>query len=185
MLKIQKSPRTLLMLIVLLIVVAGLSAFLYLQSRNGDSLDNDQAASGEVTNLSPPTEQEKKESADNKSRLSKDEDASKPKPNTSSDGKIAVTPIIQFASQNNAKIEVSSYVPGIFEDDGTCTANFSKDGKTVLEAVKAQKEGNATYCPLIVLDSSEFQTKGEWVVSVTYSSLRYSGSSTQKKVDVK
>ncbi len=150
----------------ILLIGAGLA---YNQFKDGKDAYESAASdpqSGEYINLNPPTEQEKKDAEENKKTLA--EEPSPPAPPTS-DGKKQVTPEIVSADRG----EVRAYVPGIFEDGGTCTATATKGSQT--ETATSTGFGNVSYTQCEPLKWS--LPIGEWSVVVSYSSSTAKGSS--------
>ncbi len=135
-------------------------------------------------NMSPATDQEKQDVIDNKQRIV-DEKKDITKAQNTTDGKNQVKPQINFVELNNGNIELGSYVPGIFEDNGECVALFVKDNNSLTKSVMAVKEGANVYCPLIVLPRADFTSSGEWEVTVEYNSEFSFGKSDSRKIVVK
>lgn len=127
------------------------------------------SADGKPVNLSPPTEQEKSETEAYKESL-----AQPPQNPASNTGKKAVTPVITNAS----KREVNAYVPGVFEEGGTCMATLTKGDKTVTKTSKGFGNVSYTSCEPISVDG--LLENGAWTVVVSYGSAGAEGKSGPK-----
>lgn len=134
----------------------------------------DTTKSGASVNLSPPTNQEKQEADARKSEIS-----SQPSTATSSSGKKQVTPVITYADKNGA----NAYVPGVFEEGGTCTATFTKDANNIVATSTGFQNSNYTSCAPMKLPGP-LNISGIWSVVVSYSSSTSQGKSSAYTVQV-
>jgi hypothetical protein len=166
-------------LIVLLAIGCGLTFWLTSRNKNKPNLP---AANGNVNSidLSPATEQEQQESNQRKEESAKQEEI----PSSPSGPKKTVTPVIVDANQYDQKIEVRAYIPGIFEDGGTCTSTFTKGATIVKKSVSATKDATTSRCDNLTFDKSEL-APGVWTVVVGYSSLTSEGDSRVSSLEVK
>jgi hypothetical protein len=167
------------------ILVGGLATLVILGAAGGGYWYKNRSTTPEpvaerkpTINYAPPTEAEKKEAADNKDRIVKEtQEANNPAPTTSS-GKKAVTPTI-----TNTRGSVNAYVSGIFEDGGTCTATFTKDGTTLSKSSAGFE--NVSYTQCAPIDITGFLSSGHWSVTVSYASATAEGSSASQTFEVK
>lgn len=139
----------------------------------------------ENINLNPPTEEEKQQAIDNKSKIDENEEKIKQNFENTTNNKKIVKPLITFSGQYSDKIEVGSYIPEIFEDGGTCTAVFTINTSVISKQVNSVKEGRSTFCPLFSVESSEFSEKGIWNVIVKYESKLYFGESETTQMEIR
>lgn len=123
-------------------------------------------------NLRPPTEEETKQAEDNKEEIIRREN-NNPPPAPTPSGKKQVTPIITSANHN----EVRAYVPGIFEEGGTCTATATKGTTTVAATSEGFQNSNYTSCAPINF-VSPLNGNG-WSIVVNYSSSASEGKSKE------
>ncbi|MES2971804.1 MAG: hypothetical protein V4702_05780 [Patescibacteria group bacterium] len=137
----------------------------------------------ETINLEPATEEDKLRAEQNKQAIVERERQLEEQPPTS--GKKEVKPVITYAGQYGPRVEVGGYIPGIFEDGGTCTATFSQGSATFSKSVNAIKGASSVDCPVIEATTGEFSTKGTWTVILAYNSASAAGSSEPKQVEVK
>ena len=180
-----KTYKKILLVVLLVAVLFILIVFLNNQSNNQMSTSNPSSTSTAI-NLSPPTEEDKKRAEDNKKNIEiRDELVESQK--TQSSGTIKpVTPIISYAGQYGQYVEVGGFVGNLYEDEGICTAQFSKEGVSpFVETVQAIKSANSVDCPVMKAPVNKFQPKGSWNVVVLYNSSSASGTSTTKTVEVK
>jgi hypothetical protein len=173
----KRSPlKAILIIVVITILVAGV--FAYFRMDNDDSVTGSNTSEGDLTsdeeyiNLNPPTDQELQESEDNKDSLANG-NGSLP---TNSNGKKQVTPVIAYGDRT----EIRADVPGIFEEEGTCTATATKNGQTKTASSSGFGNYNYTSCtPITGLNLSD----GGWSVVVSYNSNTSEGSSTPYEIN--
>lgn len=165
------------LLIVIVVLLLGGGALAFRQFSNDRNTDQDTTQTSDNSensvNISPPTEEEKKETAENKDSLVQDHP--RPAPTNPADGKKQVTPIITSANGT----DVRAYVTGIFEDGGTCTATATKTGQTKTASSTGFADFNKTTCAPIKLALSG----SGWTVTVNYNSATASGTSAPFEVN--
>ncbi len=127
-------------------------------------------------NYNPPTKEEIKETEDRKEQLS--DPVTPPVTNTS--GKVVVTPVVTNSSQS----EVRSFVTGVSEDGGTCTATFTHEALSFSKTSTGFKNVSTTNCEPISLSRSDFSASGKWSVTVSYSSNTSEGKSQSTTFEV-
>lgn len=135
--------------------------------------------------LSPPTKKELQDTAAHKDNLGNDP-TSNTTPTSQPDGRKSVKPLITYARQTDNKndIEVSSYVPGIVEQTGTCTLTASKDGQKVIRDVTILRSATSTNCRNFMIPTADFPLKGIWQITVTFSSNSSYGNSDVSNLEV-
>jgi hypothetical protein len=168
-------------LVIILLIASGL--ILYNNRANQQAeLTSVEEQSELNVDYAPPTDEEKQQAEDNKSRLVVgDKDQTPP----SSTNKAPVTPEITFAEVSDDLVEVGSYVPSIFENNGNCTVIFTKSTLSVTRKVYSVAEGRSTYCPIVKIPLDQFSEKGVWQVKVTYDSDVYKGVSAERSIEVR
>ncbi len=125
-------------------------------------------------NYNPPTEEEKKQTEDQKKEIIESTPTTLP---TKQDGRKSVKPTI--TSANNS--EVRAYIDGIFKEGGTCTATYTKNETSITGTSKGF--GNATYTSCEPISpATALPSQGGWSVKVTYASSKYVGNSELVKV---
>ena len=92
-----------------------------------------------------------------------------------------VNPVITSATPS----ELDAIVNGIIEEDGDCTAQYTKDSTTFSRSSKGIANATNTVCYPIQTNASDFAVKGEWTVTLTYRSEKASGTSATYKFTVK
>jgi hypothetical protein len=150
------------LVIVLLSATAGFFVYRHFNSR-------EVPPAPEGINLGPATKEEKTQSDNAKDAIVANQEAQQNSSNSSSKKTAAV--LISSASASN----VSSYVTGIFEDGGTCTATFTQAGTTVTRTSEGFKNVSYTQCAPI---SPNLPNAGQWSVVVSYSSSTAEGKSS-------
>ena len=160
---------------VLVVLAFLISGGIYLFSR-GDNAPEIKTPSDTLNvNTQPATEQEKTETEQHKKELPSASDTS-----ISTGQKKTVKPIMTDTSNNSVK----AYVSGVFEDGGTCTAVFTKDGKTLTKISTGFEYVSYTQCAPINYESG-FLSAGKWTVTVKYSSTVAEGVSEPQTIDIK
>ena len=177
------SGRTLVIAAVITLLLGGSAAALYWQT-NGDN----QSAHTTETSQTPaeepqfpgPTDQEKQDADAHKDEVVQQQELEANPPT----GQKNVTPVITSVSQNGAEIFASGFVPGIFEDGGSCTFTFTKGGASVVKTVGAFANASTTSCTNVTATRGEFSQAGNWSLVVTYSSPQAKGASAPKEFTV-
>lgn len=169
--KTDKKKPAIAFSLLLIFVTAG--AFLFLLKHTGreQAKTNNTPATNNTSpiNYNPPTQEEIDETERYKQNLP---DVNKD-PQQDTDTLKKVTPIITFADAT----EISGFVPGIVENDGTCTAKITHGSTSFTKSAKAFGNVNTTNCEPITLTTADFGESGTWTVSLSYKSTVSSGNS--------
>jgi hypothetical protein len=136
-------------------------------------------ADGSTVNLAPPTDEDKQAVDQHKDDLGNQQNTP-PTPSGQN-----VTPVITVSGQSSdgGPVEVRGFIPGIFEDGGTCTANFTLNAASVVKTSNAVKDATVTRCTNFSIARSEF-SPGTWTLTLEYTSAAHQGSSETTKVEV-
>lgn len=170
-------------IVVALLAGFGVWRFVAHKDNNDSKMKNTSASksgSGDnepTVNYDPPTPQDKTENDQHKDELVQQQQQTPP-PSSN------VTPIITSYGQYNGNIEVSSIVPSIIEDGGTCTLTATMGSNKVTKQTTAIRNAQDTTCPTFTIPRSEFAAPGNWTINVKYSSAKYSGTSEAKTIKV-
>lgn len=107
-------------------------------------------------------------------------------PANSSTNATAVTPIVSYVGQNGSRVIVNAFIPGIVETGGTCTfkANLGTNSLTPSPSVRTFIASSYTSCIQFSIPTSSFPKSGNWSFTITYSSVKHSGSSQVSSVEV-
>ena len=171
----QLSRKQLLLAGVFIILLGG-GVFAYSLLKNNSpkqpNITDEVNGQGDDINYSPPTEEEKAETERHKKSLSTNSSDSTPQ---SSTDKKQVTPIITYASLS----EVRAYVPGIFEDGGTCTVKATMGNQVRPYSSIGFSDVNKTSCAPIKMSLAN----GSWSVVVSYNSSTAQGKSAAREVN--
>lgn len=186
----KNNKRKLLVLLVVAVLLIAGGVYAYTQQKSESSTPQPTSSPNPqgAINLEPATEQDKqavdntKETTINRSQ----EPAGQPRGGDRDDRGV-VKPIITYGGQTQpgSPVEVGGYVPGVFEEGGTCTAKFTNGSNTFSKAVKAVRSANSTDCPAMVATFGEFSPKGNWSVVISYESITSVGTSDGKTIEVK
>ena len=110
------------------------------------------------------------------------EQLSQPTPGASSTNpgsKKQVTPVITNASQE----QINAYVPGVFEEGGSCTATLTKGNKTVTKTSTGFQNVSYTSCAPINI-SGQLTERGTWSLVLSYNSTTAEGKSAAASLEV-
>ncbi|MBI5357971.1 hypothetical protein HZB74_03955 [Candidatus Saccharibacteria bacterium] len=173
--KILKS-RKFLVLLALLIVVGAVAAYAY----NSAQSDKEKNTQPENSYTESSKDQEKSEAETNKANVDKRADLEKQASQTSTTKKT-VSVVITNAQADS----ITSYVSGVFEDGGTCTATITKGSSEIIKTSKGFKDATHTTCAPIFLKSSDFPSSGTWAVKMSYSSSTSEGQSQTVNIEVR
>ncbi len=148
--------------------------------------DNDEAANDTDSHPTQNTNATDNDSADTTD--SNNVPSKHSQKHSSTDGssdKKQVTPVISTPAPGQELTDVRAYVNGIFEENGTCTAKFTKAGYAdVTGTSKGIQDFNHTTCPPIKIARSKFPVGGNWTLTVSYSSTNAEGTSAGQTVKV-
>jgi hypothetical protein len=135
---------------------------------------NTTPATPEGVKLAPATPEEKQDADNNKDRIVASEkngsSSSSSAPTETSNSKKQVTVVITNASGDM----LNSYVSGVFEEGGTCTAAFTQGGSTITRTSQGFKNVSYTQCAPI---TPNLPNNAKWSVVVSYSSNTAEGKS--------
>ncbi len=172
----MKNKKVLIPVIVLVFAAVAGGLFMYKNRQSSTTPGTVTNPPGtEKLDLSPATEDDQKQADERKEQLADQEEQNQTPPTNQK-----VTPVIISASATS----VRGFVPGIYESGGTCTATFTKDGKTVTKQSAATKGATTTDCTPISLTKADFPATGEWTVVLSYKSSTAEGSSASQKVTI-
>jgi hypothetical protein len=97
------------------------------------------------------------------------------------DGHLFVT-YSGWSGQTGA-FEVSAYLPGVVEDDGTCTLTLTQESDTVTASLPANRDATSTSCGGLAVAGSDL-APGHWSAVVTYESKASRGRSDAIAVEI-
>lgn len=151
------------------LVLGGVAAYVYSQKDTGK------------TKYPGATAEERAETEARKPQLIKDNEAkTTPNDRSASTTPQTVTPVITSAGPEDGKVVVAAYIPGIFEEGGTCKLEATKDGLTVAATSEAFANVSTTNCAPFRLERSQFASSGTWSVRVSYQSESATGVSANQ-----
>lgn len=179
------SKKPILLVIIAAVLIIGVFIAYKSQRNANQPASGADTTSVEKIDLSPPTQEELKETADHKENLGSTPSTNTP-PAAQPGGRNAVKPVITFADQtnNNTSLEVSSFIPSVVEEGGECTFTATKDSQTVTKKLGTLRSASSTSCKNFVIPSSEFAAKGSWKITVAYSSSVSYGVSDTSTVEI-
>lgn len=173
---IKLNKKLLAVLIFFVFMLAAGGVFVYTKS-NDKSTNTPQDKSTETINYNQASPVEKKETEDHKDSLVKEQANTPP---TATSDKNTVKPTITNANQTT----VNAYISGIFEENGSCTATFTKGSSTLTKSSVGFQNVSYAQCAPINIDPG-FLSNGSWIVSVKYSSEKSEGISDSQQIEVK
>lgn len=133
-------------------------------------------------NLDPPSEAVKTEADIQKDKIIQNSaNSSRPTEN----GNKVVNPVITYAQQDGQTVTVNSYVSGVIEDGGECTAKFVKESLAILKTSQGISNAGNTVCAPIFVAATEFKSYGDWNLTIAYKSTSAAGISTNKILNIR
>lgn len=172
--KIPSRRLTLLLVAGIVLLGGGVAGWNVIDNRRETSPS---PQSEDFINFNPPTEEEKKQADINKEELSNSSTISPP---PTANNKKPVTPVITSASTE----QINAFVPGIFEEGGTCKATLTQGSKTIIKTSAGFQDATHTTCSPFSISRSDFSSSGNWLLVVSYSSDTAEGQSETKTVKV-
>lgn len=166
LMKNKKSQKNLIIVTFVILLLSGLIGGLYFFVFREKSEPNG-------ISLAPATEQEKADAEDNKNEIIQQQEKQKNDSanTTDSSGSEVVVTITSANSEG-----VYSFVSGVLEDGGTCTAIYSKGSESFQKTSSGFINVTDTQCEPITTNRGDFSSTGVWSVQVTYS-----GSASQAR----
>lgn len=161
----SKKKKVLVIVTVCLVVVVAIAtpSYILLSRRNNARSISTTPEPEQSINFDPPTEEEKVATEEHKEQLAAN---STPRPGeTNADGRKKVSPVITSASGTN----VSAYVTGVFESNGTCTITATSSSGNVV-TISSEGFENVSYTQCAPLSFSPALSSGSWNIKITYSS---------------
>lgn len=159
--------------------VISASGFAYYKSQDKQAGMNEtgNGTNGGI-NYGPPTEQDKQDLDAYKATLPGNTDR-----DADTQDKPIVTPLITSSGVYGPNVEVGARVPGVFENQGTCTLKLVKGSQKVSKSQKATPNVSEMSCGFITINKSKLSS-GIWSATVSYSSTKANGSSSPIKINV-
>lgn len=179
----KKNKKLLTITITLLFVAALVCSLIWFLNYKNSSKISTKSPTGGI-NYSPATKDDLSRAEANKQRIIQEQNSSKQNSSSSSSLKT-VTPLITYAGVYGDQVQIGARVNGIVESGGLCEATITKDGKSLTKTVSSVTDVSSTGCPEMSFQISGLPSKGDWSISVKYTSSTSSGTSTPKilKVD--
>ncbi len=160
----------------LAVVVIATGTYLFVHNRNKSTANTDTTGqiNPEDINYNPPTETDKNEVDANKQNVSNQINND----NQGSSGtQKTVTPVITSPvptpASNSTQVRIGAYIPGIFEDGGTCTATIKGASNTTQKSTGFKNVSTTDCEPMNVT-----LTPGQWTVTLSYESATAKGQSS-------
>ncbi len=167
----KTSPKNKILAISAVVIGVLLLAGCIVHIRNtNDKTQVVQQPGGPVT-IAPPTKAEQAESNTNKQQIIQKQQAIDK--TTGQTGMKQVTPVITYVDESG----LNSYVSGVFESGGTCTANIAQGAISFQKTSVSYQDATTTDCSPIDFSASDFPAKGTWTATVTYTSTTSTGIS--------
>ncbi len=180
----RKINKKVLVIAAILIIAGTVSAGAYYGLRDDNS----------KVNTPTPSQAEQDESAAQNAKQAEKDDVNRIKestppatdanPQASSDQKN-VTPQITSASQIESQVVVSGFVPGIIEENGTCTVVAVSGADRITKSKPATANASTTDCANVQVARSEFPKAGTWKVTLAYESATAKGQSSEREVVIR
>jgi hypothetical protein len=165
-LSLKSHRKRTVIIIIVAIIALGAGGFALYRHNHPTSI---KTPDGKTVKLKKATDEEKKQSDDNKSDIVKREDAIKQNA-ASPSGQTPSTVVITNASSSG----VRAYVTGVFEEGGVCTAT-AQGPQTITKTSAGFQNVSYTQCAPIDWDTP--LGPGSWTITVSYKSA--ATSSTQ------
>ena len=124
-------------------------------------------------NLDPPTEEEIQAGNDQKQAIINQEEQ-QTNNDEISDGKREADVVIVDASQYDQEVEIRAFISNAVQN-GTCTYTFKLNDTSFVRSMPAQADASTTPCITLTLARSDFNTSGNWNVTVRFESDSYMG----------
>jgi hypothetical protein len=178
-----KRYRVWILVVIVMGLLVGASIVEYQRSHQSEKSAAVSPSPSPTINYGPPTKQEIADSEEHKKEL---EQARQNQPSTTPGVQKSVGPVISSWGQDpgSKDLEIAAFVPGIYEDGGTCILTLTKAGVVLTKTTAGHKDVNRTSCEPFTIAQDELTT-GAWKAVIHYDSVTASGSSNQEMINVK
>lgn len=170
-------------ILIALLLVAAVLAWSMLMKPAANTDQDKKALPSPTVNYNPATEQEKADSEQHKKELEQKAKQEQAGPQL---GVKSVIPIISSWGQapDQKDLEVAAFIPGSYEDGGTCTLTLVKAGAVITKTTAGHKDVNRTSCARFIVPYGELTT-GTWEATVGYGSATAKGTSAKQQMEVR
>jgi hypothetical protein len=182
-----KNKKSSLIIVSILVVIATTGiAFAVYKSNDSETVATTDPL--DTINYGEATETEKQETAANKDKVAAQTESQNNQQSSETPGsqssKKTVTPILTYIEQQDSgSVAARGYIPGIIENGGTCTLTLSKGSIKLADNHTAYGNAQNTGCGLMIIDKSKLSS-GTWSATISYISVKYTGTSEPQNVRV-
>lgn len=185
----KKSKMQKLLIVLSSILVVGLIGFgLYIRNSKQQAKEDKKVDTDSISYIdySGPTDIEKQAVDDNKKALQDRLSIEEGTAPVSNGSMKSVSPVISFFGQNQhtGAVEVGSFIPEIYEDDGTCTLVLKNGAQEVSATQTSSKDARTTTCGVISIERSKLSAHN-WEAQIKYNSPNAKGVSATVTIPVK
>lgn len=167
----------------LLLTLMGALFFYAVHKEKSPTGDN--SGSGETIMYEEATEEEKQQAEQNKQKIVGEQEADKDNEQEQKENKKSVTPVITSAGHYGDQIEVRAFIPGIFENGGTCTITLKQNDVKIVRQVEGIQDATTTRCDTVNILRDEIPNAGTWTARVNYNSPSSQGESDETSFEIK
>ncbi len=132
----------------------------------------------------PPSQEDVDKSQTGKQNATNEDPKNENNSPVNSSTKKSVAVGVPFADVVDNNVEIRAFTPGIIEGGGKCTAQLQKGSKIVTATSEAFIDSSSSQCNPIYINLSSFPEKGEWSLTVQYSSNSAEGTSEKIGVTI-
>ena len=172
--KILSNKKTLLILPIGVLLLAGSIYYFQVDRNNSDTPPPENSVNEDCINYSPPTEAEKRETDQHKQALG--ESSNSP---SSKQAEVTMT----YLYFEDGKANAAGIVNNVFEDGGTCTLVLTKGSLRVTASSVGITDVNKTTCPPVFISSDKLEA-GSWNAVLEYNSSSSKGASSPRTINV-
>lgn len=175
-------------LIALLVVLVG--SYAYVAAKNSywpfpaksSESQKTESTSGDKTPTNDTSDSNTTDPTSNSDKKPQPETPTEDPANESAKNSVGVG--IASAGLVDTKVEVRSFITGVVEGTGTCTATFTKGSLVVTASSQAFIDVSTSQCGPIDIEHSKFSEQGTWSVIVSYESPTSIGKSDALEVSL-
>lgn len=176
-------------IILALVVILGYFAYAYMSKNAWPFKATTTSTASENRDINevdygPPSQEDIDQSQTGKQNTTNDDSSTENNPPTNSSTKKSVAVGVPFADVVDNNVEIRAFTPGIIEGGGKCTAQLQKGSKIVTATSEAFIDSSSSQCNPIYINLSSFPEKGEWSLTVQYSSNSAEGTSEKIGVTI-
>lgn len=182
--KNKNNKKLIIIITVIASVLTGIAllGYTFYRSSNEDGVAT--VNSGELTDYSPPTEDEKQSGNIQKELITQQEETRNKSTESIEKDNRTIDILITDAGQYDNIIEIRAFTPNYYKD-GTCKFTLKQGTNKIERSTPAYRDASTTICTNPMIQRSDIPSAGEWEAVVHFTDGSITGKSQSKIITIK